>query len=197
MKTLNSLQFIVSLIIILSFTSCTQETEFNLEKTQINNFEILPISNNKSSLYTENYKVSNETTYFDIANDVISLEVPVPANDYQPIRVYNISSENNAAILYLIGRNSTKDIKDSPINYIIKDEINISKIGLDTNLLENGNGLRIFVMNNIKEIDTDSSIYNCISDKVEYNILKDNNCSNSKSASADGPITRGDCIILM
>ena len=195
MKTFNFYQIIASLIIILSLTSCIHESELELQDNT-SSFKIIPFSQEKSATYTDNYMVSEETTTIDIENNKINLEIPIPESDFQLLRTYNISTENNAAILYLIGRNNTIEVVSNPINYVIQDEINISELGLDTNLLQNGNGLRIFVMNNSQEINTNSDIYNCISDKVDTTNLNDNKCGDNNK-SADGPKFYNGGIILI
>ncbi len=194
MKILNLVSIILSIGLIFSLASCTQESEID-GQNEVNSFKIIPISDTKSEIYTDNYKVSNQTSSIDIANDVVNIEIPVPKNDYQLIRVYNISSDNNAAILYLIGRNKTNEVVDKPIQYVVQDNVSISGVGLDTNLLQNGNGLRIFVMNNIQELDTDAAIFNCIVNKVESNIINGGNCSGEDKA-ADGPHTDQDGFII-
>jgi len=188
MKTTNFFQTVFTLAIVLFLTSCTQENTFE-QNEDTSAFKIVPYNNNKSAtIYTNNYVVSDQTTQIDVANDKISLEIPVPKNDYQLLRVYNISTDNNPAILYLIGRNSTQEVAKNPVAYLIKDEISISALGLDTNLLENGNGLRIFVMNNVQEIDTDSSIYNCVADKVDETAIDNQTQCQDNNKAADGPM---------
>ena len=193
MKSINLFQLILSLVFILLLTSCTQEIDLDQQETS--SFKIIPLSQNKSSIYTDNYKVSEQTTTIDIANDKITLEIPIPENDFQLLRVYNISTTDSAAVLYLIGRGDTNEVAQNPIDYVIQDEISISELGLDTNLLQNENGLRIFVMNNSQEIETDSNIYNCISDKVDLNELNDDQCDDNNK-SADGPKIYKGFIIL-
>jgi len=193
MKSINLFQLILSLVFILLLTSCTQEIDLDQQETS--SFKIIPLSQNKSSIYTDNYKVSEQTTTIDIANDKITLEIPIPENDFQLLRVYNISTTDSAAVLYLIGRGDTNEVAQNPIDYVIQDEISISELGLDTNLLQNENGLRIFVMNNSLEIDTNSTIYNCLLDSVENKVLQAN--CNSKNAAADGPLIFGDDIVFL
>ena len=193
MKTTNLFQLFLSLVLVLSLTSCTQESDLDLQN-ETSSFSIVPLSQNKNTIYTNNYVVSNQTTNIDIANDKINLEIPIPKGDFKLINVYNISSDNNAALLYIIGRNNTKVVVNNPINYIIKDEISISNLGLDTKLLQNGNGLRIFVMNSNKDLDTNSSIFNCLVDKVENNDFK-TVCTSSNKNDSDGPDIIGDEIV--
>ena len=193
MKSINLFQLILSLVFILLLTSCTQEIDLDQQETS--SFKIIPLSQNKSSIYTDNYKVSEQTTTIDIANDKITLEIPIPENDFQLLRVYNISTTDSAAVLYLIGRGDTNEVAQNPIDYVIQDEISISELGLDTNLLQNENGLRIFVMNNSLEIDTNSTIYNCLLDSVENKVLQAN--CNSKNAAADGPLIFGEDIVFL
>lgn len=194
MKSINLFQITFAIVTLLFLTSCTQEADFE-QVNETATFKIIPISNSKNATYTENYKVANQTTKIDIANDKISLEIPIPESDFELLRVYNISTDNNAAILYLIGRNNTEEIVKNPIKYLIQDELSISNLGLDTELLQNGNGLRIFVMNNSQEIETDSNIYNCISDKVNSSELNKDNCTVNTKA-ADGPLFYKDMIIF-
>jgi hypothetical protein len=193
MKTTNLFQLFLSLVFVLSLTSCTQENDLDLQN-ETASFKILPFSQNRNLVYTNNYVVSNQTTSIDIANDKINLEIPVPKGDFELINVYNISSDNNAAILYIIGRNSTKVVVNNPINYIIKDEVSISNLGLDTKLLQNGNGLRIFVMNSNVDLDTNSALFNCLMDKVENNDFK-TVCTSENRNDEGGPFIVGEDIV--
>ena len=195
MKTFNFYQAFIILVFTFSLTSCTNETEFNQEEN-VSTFKIIPFTQNKNNIYTDNYKVSQQTSSIDLANDAINLEIPIPKGDFELINVYNVSSNNQAAILYQIGRNSTKVVVNDPTNFVIQDKTNISQLGLDTNLLQNGNGLRIFVINRNNELDTDSNLYNCILDKVENNDFDSSCSSNNKNESADGPDIFGDEIIM-
>lgn len=192
MKTTNLFQIIFSAIIVIFLTSCTQETAFE-QTEETSSFKILPFTQQKNAIYTDNYKVAELTSNIDIPNNNIELEIPIPEGDFQLLNTYNISSDNNAAILYVIGRNSTQKVVDNPINFVIQDNLNISDLGLDTNLLQNGNGLRIFVMNTVNDIDTNSDLFNCILDKVENNDLV-SICTVNKSGG--GPDIFGDFIIL-
>jgi len=193
MKTTNLFQLILSLVFILSLSSCTQETNLD-QPDETSSYKILPFSQNKNTVYTGNYKVANQTTSIDIANDIIDLEIPIPESDFELLNVYNVSSNNNAAILYIIGRNSTKVVVNKPINFVIQDQVNISNLGLDTNLLQNGNGLRIFVMNRSTDIDTDSTLFNCILDKVENNDFN-TLCTPSNKNDSEGPDIVEDIIV--
>ena len=193
MKANNLFQFVFSLVFILSLTSCTQENDLNQPNDE-SSFEILPLTQNRNLSYLENYKVSNQTTSIDIVNDKINLEIPTSKGDFKHISTYNISSDNNAAILYIISRNSTDVVVDQPTRFIIKDQLSISELGLDTKILQNGNGLRIFVINRNKDIDTNSSLFNCLLDKVENKDFK--TVCTSTNRNEDGkPDTIGDQII--
>jgi len=193
---------LITLLIVTLFASCTQESsiEDEIQKTtrqskDSSNFKITPINNGSTKSYSDNYLINPSTTVIDIENDVIQLEVPIPLSDYELLKVYNISSENNAALLYLVGRQDTDEVVEMPINYVIQDEISISELDLDISLLENGNGLRIFVMNNSQELELDSEIYNCILDSVDDVEIEANKCSEDSKA-ADGPHIYNGGIIL-
>ncbi len=194
MTTRNFYQTIITLFIILTFNSCTQESVFDETQAIDTSFKIVPLA--KSNNYTKNYEVNSTTTKIDIANDIISLEIPVPLADYSLLRVYNISTENNAAILYLITRGNTEEVAKLPTNYVIQTNVSISELDLDINLLENGNGLRIFVMNNSQELDLNSNTYNCLVDKVNKDDVNANKCIENAKA-ADGPRFYNGGIILM
>ena len=194
MKANNLFQFVFSLVFILSLTSCTQENDLNQPNDE-SSFEILPLVQNKNLSYLENYKISNQTTSIDIANDKINLEIPTSKGDFKHISTYNISSDNNAAILYIISRNSTEVVVDQPTKFIIKDQLSISELGLDTKMLQNGNGLRIFVMNRNKDIDTNSTLFNCLMDKVENNDFK-TVCTSANRNDEGGPDFYGDEVIM-
>ena len=84
---------------------------------------------------------------------------------------------------------------DQPIKFIIKDQLSISELGLDTKILQNGNGLRIFVMNSNHDIDTNSTLFNCLMDKVENNDFK-TVCSAANRNDEGGPDIYGDDIIM-
>lgn len=185
-----SFQIALSLIVLLSFNSCIQE-EATSENDNFN-FSQFKISPFKAKRGNKNYVVTNNTT-IDIVNDKINIEVPVPLNDYKFLNVYNVSSNNQAAILYLVGRNETNKVADLPINYVIQDELSISNIGLDTKLMKNENGLRIFVMNNSQELDVNSNLVNCIEDQVYEN--SSNVCTVTRSP--DGPKWYKDGIIML
>ncbi len=185
MKTFNLAQLLITLIIILSFNSCVQESDFKQQQEEnTSTFKIVPFQT-KSTTDVENYKVTLNST-IDISNDVIKIEAPTPLADYSRLHVYNISSDSQAAILYLITRGLTDKVVDLPTQYLIQDEISISDLNLDTNLLENGNGLRIFVMNNSVELDVNSDIFSCIEDSVINNDYRDDCSSNNRSV--DGPL---------
>lgn len=191
---------IITLLIITLFASCAPESfEEDIQDTTKraiahDNFKISPIKNSRTKNYSENYLINQSTTNIDVENDVIQLEIPIPLSDYSLLKVYNISSENNAAILYLVGRQDTGEVVDLPINYVIQDEISISELNLDTNLLTNGNGLRIFVMNNSEELDVDSEVYTCIVDSVD-DIEINTKCTNDSKA-ADGPLIYNGGVIM-
>ena len=101
MKNANLFQLILSIVFISSLSSCTQETNLD-QPDETSSYKIIPLTQNKNTVYTGNYKVANQTTSIDIANDIIDLEIPIPENDFELLNVYNISSNNNAAILYVI-----------------------------------------------------------------------------------------------
>ncbi len=139
--------------------------------------------------------VDGSTTVVDVANDVISMEIPVPYADYTFLEAHNVSSNTNAAILYVIERGSTENVLDMPIDYVVQTSVSISSLNLNTSLLNSNNGLRIFVMNNAKEIPAGSSIYTCIEGKVDDADINTNKCiSYSK---ADGPLTYNGSIIML
>ena len=182
MKLSSLLKSILTLtIVLLLISSCTQDSDFD-QTEDTSSFMILPIQG-RSNGYS-NYQAKN--SIIDIANDVIKLEIPVPLNDYYRLNVYNVSSNRQAAILYIISRGKTDKVVDFPTNYIINDEISISENNLDVNLLENGHGLRIFVMNNSVDIDIYSEIFTCIENTVIDNDFE-TNCSKEGNRSADGP----------
>lgn len=193
MKTQQLLQTIIGLLIITFLNSCTQDIAIDENQEEVKGFKILPYNNTeKTNGFTKNYLVNTSTTTIDIENDKIDLEIPIPLADFQFVRVYNISSKNKAAILYLIQRGSTDKVVDMPINYVINDELSISDLDLDVSLLENGNGLRIFVMNNSKELDIDSAVFHCIENKVDIDSVEINidECRDvtKAAAAADGPL---------
>jgi len=193
MKSINLVQTIIAIFILFSLNSCQQETDFE-EVQNKSNFKILPYTNTKTAGYSDNYMVNDNST-IDIANDVINLEIPVPLADYSFLRAYNISTANNAAILYLISRGETNKVVDMPTDYVIQTAVSISELNLDINLIENGNGLRIFVMNNSEELDLNSDTYNCLVDKVDTIDLNANKCGSNKAA--DGPHTYNGSMIQM
>lgn len=191
------LRTIFGLFIILLLNSCTQDVDIeNQDSTKT--FKILPYDGSvKSGLYQHNYMVNDATTSVDIANDKISLEIPIPLADFQLLKTYNVSTATNPAILYIIERGATNEVVELPINYVIQDELSISSLNLDTNLLANGNGLRIFVMNNSQELQLNSDIYNCVIDKVDSTDINANICETAVKSESDGPhIVKGGIIQL-
>jgi len=191
------LRTIFGLFIILLLNSCTQNVDIeNQDSTKT--FKILPYDGSvKSGLYQNNYMVNNTTTSVDIANDKISLEIPIPLADFQLLKTYNISTATNSAILYVIERGATNEVVELPTNYIIQDELSIRSLNLDTNLLANGNGLRIFVMNNSQELQLNSDIYNCMVDKVDSIDINATVCETVVKSESDGPhIVKGGIIQL-
>lgn len=181
------LRTIFGLFIIFLLNSCTQDVDIDNQKST-DTFKILPYDGSvKSDLYQNNYMVNDATTSIDIINDKISLEIPIPLADFQLLKTYNISTATNPAILYIIERGATNKVVELPTNYVIQDELSISSLNLDINLLENGNGLRIFVMNNSQEIQINSDIYNCIVDKVDSADINANKCGTAVKSESDGP----------
>ncbi|MEE9350165.1 MAG: hypothetical protein V3U80_08970 [Flavobacteriaceae bacterium] len=201
MKTINLLQTVIGLLqtvigilILFSLNSCAPTMEESF--VNINSFKISPYNNNKTIVYSENYLLDDSSSNVDIGNDVINLEIPIPYADYNLLNTYNISTGNNAAILFLIGRDDTISVVDMPVNYVIQASISISDLNLDNDLLDNGNGLRIFVMNNANELESDSDVINCLVDRVDQVDINANKCDyNSKAA--DGPRIYNGSIIMM
>ena len=202
MKTQQLLQTIIGLLIVTFLNSCSQDIAIDEYQEGAKGFKISAYNSAmKTNKFTKNYLVNTNTTTIDIENDKINLEIPIPLADFQFVKVYNISSENKAAILYHIQRGSTDKVVDMPINYVINDELSISDLDLDVNLIENGNGLRIFVMNNLQELDIDSSVFHCIENKVDIDgvEINVNECREvtKAAAAADGPlIVKGDIVEL-
>jgi hypothetical protein len=180
MKTINYLAVLTFLILFL--TSCSKET-IDVEQNK-KDFTIVPLKQNDSRNLLENYKVIN----YGVSNNKLDIEITIPTSDYSFVRSYNISTLENPAILYLLTRNSTENIKHLPVNYIIQDRIDVSEYNLENN------NLTIFVMNNSEELSESNITFDCIKDDMDMGILE-GNCGEI-TRSADGPKTYNGSIII-
>ncbi len=186
------------LVIFLTSISCVTEND-ELTPNSEKSFTYTSVKNSTIS-YNENYKINPLTSTIDFENGQINLEIPVPLNDYQYGKAYNISSDNQTAILVLISRNSTENVSNLPVSYLINTNISFDEVNLNTNALSNSNNINIFVMNRNHNFNDNSPI---IEFMKEHNTInsKDpifNTVFNTKSdASADGPEISNDGKIII
>lgn len=158
MKTIKLIPVLFTVTILFLMSSCTQDDSFgeqesNNIKTESANFTILPLEDKgvRNPTYEANYKVEDLSSEFSIENDMIQLEIPIPLNDFRFLRTYNVSTEDNVAILYVIERDEQNVVVNLPIEYVVQDEISMTELGIDKELLVNNGCMRVFVMNNSEE----------------------------------------------
>lgn len=183
MKTFNYFSVLIITFTLL-LTSCTQDNSADFD-TQNKAFEIVPFTQGQGKNKLENYKVTN----YAISGNQLDVEITVPTNDFSFVKAYNISTDKNSALLYLITRNSTEVVKDLPVNYLINDRVDVSEFNLDKN------NLTIFVMNSTANYNNDSLIFDCIKNNMDAGIINGTTCTN-ESRTLDGPETCNGSIIL-
>lgn len=206
MKTFKLTSTLLSVTIFLLMSSCTQEDAF-LEETTTNsvtksittseNFSILSINDidkERASLYTHNYRVEIESSSIDFKQDKIQLEIPIPKNDFRFLKAYNVSTENNVAILYVIERDEQNVVVNLPIEYVVQDEISMSDLGIDKELLESNGCMRVHVMNNSEEdlLLEEEEILNCFISSLDLYSCKNedvnfSNCFSNENGSIKRP----------
>jgi hypothetical protein len=195
MKTKQLFQTVLTLLIITLFSSCTQDADFDtntvLVKGLNNNFKTLPIKYAKVK-YNNNYVVSQKVSSYNIEKDELQLEIPVPVNDFSFLKAYNVSTDNNVAILYVIHRKEQVVIQHLPTKYIIQDQLRLSDLDIDTDLLQQTKYMRIFVMNNSPEdmFADEFEITNCFKSNIDYYGINDqlpaNLCKNNDDVVENG-----------
>jgi hypothetical protein len=187
MKSQKLYPVLIILAVFFLMGSCTQDEfieDTNYNKSAISNhFKILPIndSNVRSAEYTSNYQVEIESSEFDIANDKIELEIPIPLSDFSFLKAYNVSTANNVAILYVIQREKQNVVVNLPINFVVQDRLTLSELNIDTELLAKNGCLRVYVMNNSEEdlLNEEDKITNCF-----MNTLDDYSCRDTYATPA-------------
>lgn len=186
MKTIKLISILFTVSILILMSSCTQDDSFgeqesNNIKTESTKFNILPLNDKgvRNTIYEANYRIEDISSEFDIENDVIQLEIPIPLNDFRFLRAYNVSTEDNVAILYVIQRDEQNVVVNLPINYVVQDEISMSDLGIDKNLLASNGCMRIHVMNNSEEdllLDQDG-ILDCFISTLDLYTCGDENAN--------------------
>ena len=185
------------LVAVLFLNSCTQENDnFAQDELAFNKFEIKSYNGKESNLYTTNYQINSQTTTLDFENGIVNLEIPVPLNDYTFLKAYNVSTDNNPAILYLVTRKSTDNVSDLPINYTINATVSYKELGITNDFILNNGKIDIYVSNNSKIYDTD--YIECFKESKATGIK--NNCSfvnGTKKMDIGNPTTTKDGSILL
>jgi len=186
-KKLNISAIIILVATFLFTVSCTQENDLTEQTTFERTFNIKSL-NKTNKLDLTNYQINSSTSTIDFVNEQINLEIPVPLNDFQFTKAYNISTDDQPAILVVINRNSTKSVENLPVKYLIDTNISFDEVNLDQNLLDKNTNLNIFVMNTTRVFSDDDAVLSCFAENNQNNSLV--SCvknSTNKNDSADGP----------
>lgn len=210
MKTIKLISVLFTITILFLMSSCTQDDSFgeqesNNIKTESANFTILPLDDKgvRNPIYEANYKVEDLSSEFSIENDMIQLEIPIPLNDFRFLRIYNVSTEDSIAILYVIERDEQNVVVNLPIEYVVQDEISMTELGIDKELLENNGCMRVFVMNNSEEdlLLEEDFITNCLRDSLGLSCEDEdasfNECSSNAEENTKKPAIIDGAIIQM
>ncbi len=174
MRTKNYFNLAFILVAVLFLNSCTQDNDsLSQEEMAFDKFEINALNSKETNLYTTNYQINSQTSTLDFENGIVNLEIPVPLNDYTFLKAYNVSTDNNPAILYLVTRNSTENVSDLPISYTISATVSYKDLGITNDFILNNGKIDIFVSNN--SVIYDKDYINCFKESLINNIK--NNCS--------------------
>jgi len=187
-KKLNISALIILVATFLFTLSCKQENDPTEQTTFEKTFNIKPLGRSADDSLI-NYQINSSTSTIDFENKQINLEIPVPLNDFEFTKAYNISTDDQPAILVVINRNSTKSVENLPVKYLIDTNISFDEVNLNQNLLDKNTNLNIFVMNTTRVFNDDDAVLSCF---AENNTKDDSfvSCiqnSTRSTDSADGP----------
>jgi len=203
MNSKNFFQSVIILAVVFLMSSCTQDEfindiESNDKSTQVvqkDNFKILPLSDTqvRNTRYTANYQVEQVSSEFNIDRDEMQLEIPLPVGDFSFLKAYNVSTDNNVAILYVIQRKEQNVVVGLPTRFVAQDKLSLSELNINTKLLANNGCMRIYVMNNSEKdmMNDEDLILNCLTDSLDNYKCEDTYaypamCSQMNSNAKDG-----------
>jgi len=186
-KQLNISAIIILVATILFSVSCKQENDLKGGTTFERTFNIKPVSKT-NKLDLTNYQIKSSTSTIDFVNGQINLEIPLPLSDFHFTKAYNISTNEQPAILVVISRDATDVVQNLPVNYVVNTNISFDEVNLDSSLLDANANLNVYVMNTTRVFNDDDAVLNCFADNNTEDSLS--SCvqnSTNKGDSADGP----------
>ncbi|MDR6300579.1 hypothetical protein [Mesonia maritima] len=104
--------------------------------------QIRPITPEEREIYSNIYEVVNGQSTVNLDEGTINIQTPVPQKDFEVCNIYNVSSEENSAILFHITNNSQEN-PGIGLNFILEQQFTMESVELSS-LINNKLGVIVY-----------------------------------------------------
>lgn len=154
------------------------EKDDKTDSASMNSFSIIPAQESDLNMrgYGRNLHViglpltSSETTV-NCASKKITLKMPLPNNKFEFYDVFDVSSSEHKAILYILSDNTTEETYPKPMTHLLTHEFTFGEVGKTFNLVKD-EVLNIYVLNDMIPTGSEEYVHNLIKkyrEKAENN----------------------------
>lgn len=125
---------------------------------------IRPLTPPERKIYRNIYEVVNGQSTVNLDEGTINIQTPVPQENFEVCNIYNVSSDENSAILFHITNNSQENPGDE-LNFMLEHQLTMESVELSSLL---NNKLGVIVYNDYPEDFSEETVEIIQQDIAQY-----------------------------